>query len=110
MNGCARWNAVSKHATWGNRREGLDGGFDAGDVVRLVEGRERNEGAQLRERCVVDPDRLGVIRPSVHDAVADRGDRGIVARLLKPVENGAHRRRVIDARERPVETELGRFA
>ena len=56
--------------------------FDTGDVVRLMERRERNERPQLRERCVVDSDRLGVIRTSVHDTMADRCDRGIISRLL----------------------------
>ena len=56
------------------RRERLPRRLDAGDVVRLVERRERDQRPQLRERRLVDQDRGGVIRPSVDDAVADRGD------------------------------------
>ena len=57
------------------RRESLHRRFDAGDIVRLVERRERNERRKLGERCVVDQDWRGVIRPSMDDAMADRDDR-----------------------------------
>ena len=88
------------------RPESLHRGFDAGYIVRLVERRERNERLEPRQRPVVDQNRLGVIRPSVDDAMANRRDRRIVARLLEPAENGAHRSRVIDAGVRPVDAEL----
>ena len=92
------------------RRKSFHRRFDARDIVRLVEGRKRDERFQLRKRGVVDQNRLGIIRPSVHDAMANRGDRRIVARLLQPVENGAHRPFVIDACVRLVETELDGIA
>ena len=57
------------------RRECLHRRLDAGDIVRLVERRERNERAQVGERCFVDQDRRGVVWPSMDDAMANRDDR-----------------------------------
>ena len=75
------------------RREGLHRRLDPGEIVRLVQRRERNEPLKLRDRGLVDQHRLDEIRPAVHDAMADRDDRRVVARLPEPAENGAHRRR-----------------
>ena len=54
--------------------------------------------------------RLDEIRPAVHDAMADRRDRAVIAGLLQPAENRAHGRHVIDAGERALEGEIGRLA
>ena len=110
MKGWLRWKAVSKHATCG-----VDGkAFIAASTPAILcgwwSGASGMSALQLRERRVVDQNRLGVIRASVHDAMANRRDRRIVARFLEPVENGAHRCFVIDGRVRLVETELGCLA
>ena len=109
MKGWLRWKAVSKQATCG-----VDGkAFLAASTPAILcgwwSGASGMSALQLRERRVVDQDRLGVIRPPVHDAVAHRCDGGIVARLLEPVEDGAHGGRVIDGGVRRVETELVSF-
>ena len=88
-----------------NRRKRFHRRLDSGDVVRLVERRKRNEGAQFHERSLIDQDRLGIIRPAVDDAMADRGNRRIVPRVLEPFQNGAHRRHMIDTGPRLVEPE-----
>ena len=56
------------------RRECLHRRLDAGDVVRLVQRRERDERPQLRERRLVDQHRVGEVGPAMDDAVADRDD------------------------------------
>ena len=55
-------------------RESVERRLDAGDVVRLVQGAERDQGAERREQRLVDARRLGEVAAAVEDAVADRGD------------------------------------
>ncbi len=93
-----------------DRRKGLHSRFDAGDVVGLVQRRERDQAPELRQHLAVDQDRLGKIRPAVHDAMADRRYRIVMAGVLQPAENCAHRRTMVDAGERALEVETRRLA
>ena len=92
------------------RREGLHRRLDPGEVVRLVQRRERNEPLKRRDHGLVDQLRLHEIRPAVHDAMADRDDRRIVARLPEPAENGAHRGVMVDRAGRRIERETALLA
>ena len=58
----------------GNVGEHLARRFDAGDVGRIVQGREIGELAEGGERRVVDDDRLGEPVAPVHHTVAHRRD------------------------------------
>ena len=74
------------------RRERLHRRLDAGDVVRLVQRRKRDQRPQLREHRRVDEYRLDQVRPAMNDAVAHGDDSARIADLLEPTEDGAHRR------------------
>ena len=56
----------------------------------LVRGGQRFEAAQDLEHPIIDHDRLGIDRPTVHDAVADRDD--VQARSMghQPAEETVH--------------------
>ena len=55
-------------------RKGGPSRANAGDVVRLVQRRQRLQGDQRRQRLVVDDGRPVEMRPAVHDAMADLRD------------------------------------
>ena len=46
---------------------------DRGEVVGLVQGRERRRTFEPVEHRLVDHNRLAIVRPAMHDAMADRG-------------------------------------
>ena len=56
-------------------RKGPLRGLYAGQVMRLVQRRERNKLFQLRDNLAGYPQRLGIARPAMHDAVPDGLDR-----------------------------------
>ncbi len=65
---------------------------DRGDVVRLMQRRERHERFKRGEDRVVDQNRGRVMQPAVHHAVADTGKGGLTAGMRrKPAMNGGHR-------------------
>ena len=57
-------------------RPALEQGADRRQVVRLMQRRERNEFLERGEDICVEPHRLRVFQPAVHDAVADRREFG----------------------------------
>src|SRR5262249_56806707 len=65
---------------------------DRGQVVRLVQGRERNIALELREDALVDQYRPIELRTAVYDPMADR-DRLEVLRLTQPAARDGERRR-----------------
>ena len=85
--------------------KGADRRLDAGDVVRLVERRERDELAQLGEHRLVDQHRRGEVGAAVDDAMADGDDPARIADVLEPTENDAHRRVMVERAGRRVEGE-----
>jgi hypothetical protein len=70
---------------------------DAGEVVRLVQGRERAEPFEPVEHRIVDPHAGGELRATVHHAVADAGEIGIAKMLAQPVDQRSEEGGVIHA-------------
>jgi hypothetical protein len=60
-------------------RHPLGHGVDRVEVVWLMEGRERNQGAEIRHDLRRDDGRLCVFRTAVHDAVTDAEHSGTTA-------------------------------
>ena len=54
--------------------EGVARGADAGEVVRLMQGRERLVFFERFQNLIGDDDRGGVLRAAVHHAMPDAGD------------------------------------
>src|SRR5262245_51876009 len=65
---------------------------DRDEVVRLMQGRERNIALELREHALVDQYRPIELRTAVHNPMAD-GDRLEVLRLTQPSAGDGERRR-----------------
>ena len=63
------------------------GGFDPGDIVRLVERRKRRQSPQLIKHRRVDHHRFGPACSAVHHAVSN----GAYVRLGKPVQQKRQR-------------------
>src|SRR5215470_7909467 len=77
-----------------NRSDGADGG----DVMRLVQRRQRHQLLKTGYHPLIDDDRLGIVRSAVHDAVSDAAKLSLAAHmLLKPVLNGRDRGAVVVA-------------
>ena len=91
--------AVKRRIEAGNlghfRQQGAQG-FDAGDVVRLVQGSERDETFQVAENGVVDHDRLRVTFAAMNDAVTDRDDLPAAVTADEPLQQGIEGSAVID--------------
>ena len=68
--GCERWNEVSKHATCGSVGMKLCKCRDGGEVMRLMQRRQRNEAGQLGDHLRIDANRRRVAHPAMHHAVA----------------------------------------
>jgi hypothetical protein len=65
---------------------------DAGQVVRLVQRRERLELAQVVEHARRDDDRRRIARAAVDDAVADAGEGGAGEPRAQPRRQCVERR------------------
>ena len=63
----------------------------AREVVRLMEGSQRRERTEPTDRIVIQDCRRGERFPTMHDAMADRGDRATVRALVGQREHGANR-------------------
>ena len=89
--------AVSKTATCGTSKAARAASMPA-IAPGVVQGRQRDEAADVVDHPVVDEHRVGEVRPPVHDAVADGAQPGpaeVDARLPELVGDHAHRRRVV---------------
>ena len=77
---------MSKQATWS--RSGRDGEerADRREVVRLMQRRERDVALELCDHRPVDHDGTVVVRPAMHDPVADRGE----VEALRLAQPGRH--------------------
>ena len=66
------------------RQVGLDRGdrADAGEIVRLMQWRQRTQRLQLGEHSRIDANRRGVVDPAMHHPVADAEQRRPVAEML----------------------------
>ena len=71
------------------------GGLDAGEVMRLVQRRERRQRLEFGDQRRVDDGRLRVIRSAMHHAVADGADLDFGEARLDPCENIADRLLVV---------------
>ena len=58
-------------------------GANRGQVVRLVQRRERDEFLERRQHLCIDAHRLGVVKSAVHDTVADSDERVVCELLLQ---------------------------
>ena len=92
------------------RRERLHRRLDSGDVMRLVQGRERDELAELGQHRGVDHRRLGQVQPAMDDPMPDCDDPARKADAFQPCENGAGGDLMVDAAGGRVEFEFGLFA
>ncbi len=71
----AAMKAVSKQATCGTPGNCSRDGPDGGQVVRLVQRRQRDQRVQLAQHRRVDGDGSRKAHAAVHDPVSDGGDR-----------------------------------
>ena len=62
------------------------GGYrvDGGEVVRLVQRRQRDQLAQLRQGLWGDDHRAGEVGSAMNDAMADANDRGLLVPNTEP--------------------------
>ncbi len=87
----------------GERRIELAERADGGEVVRLVQGRERDEGPKPRQHLLVDARRRVEGRPAVHHPVAHAGEDDLAERAPHQREQLGERARVAEVRTlRPV--------
>ena len=66
------WKAVSKQATCGSVGMQLRQRRDGGEVMRLMQRRQRNERRQLGDDRGIDANRRGIARSAMHHAMAGR--------------------------------------
>ena len=78
------------------RREILRQGFDRSEIMRLMQRRQRYVALQARHDGLIDQHRLGMIRPTMHDAMADRNR--VDLKLTQPRAGDRHRGRNIGDR------------
>ena len=70
-------------------------GADAGQIVRLVQRRQRAELLQFRKPLRVEHDGFGERDAAMHHPVPDRGDRYAADLLFEKLEHDGQRRGVI---------------
>ncbi len=79
------------------RRDGSDGA-DGGDVMGLVQRRQRHQLLKTGYHALIDHDRRGIGHSAMHDAVADAAKSGLAANMVRePVLNGRDRGAVVVA-------------
>ena len=89
-------------------REGDTRRVDAGQIVRLVQRRQRHQGFELGPAVVVDHDRLDMLGPAMHHAMADGRDLAVREAQAQPVQHALQGMAVVG--HRAVEPLLVAFA
>ncbi len=88
------------------RREILRQGFDRREIMRLMQRRQRYVALQPRHDGMIDQHRPGMIRPAMHDAMAD-GHRVDLQLVAQPGAGDRHRGRNI---RQPLRSDRSRSA
>ena len=82
-------------------------GLYAGEVVRLVQGRERHEALKIGNQCIVDPCRHQMVNPTVHHTVAHDRHAGAGMGLFQPLKDRVNRFRMPHGPQVRIEVRTG---
>ncbi len=110
--GDERMPAMKSRVETGDLRgagKSLARGLDAGEIVGLVQRRQRLEGFQFRQHEIVHEHGFGIDRTAMHHAMADADHIGAVAFRFQPVEHGGEPRAMVHGVMALVEIETGFF-